>query len=167
MSLEIALGEGAARPVDVARHGTEATVFIDGRAHRCSLHLAGDGYELRVDDRTERVWIAVQGDAVFVHAFGRAWELAVIDPVERARAGADQADVASAPMPGTVVAVAVQPGDAVHTGQPLVVIESMKMQSEIVASRDGVVDRVFLQVGETFDRGASLVALAPEGEEGD
>lgn len=165
MSLEIALGEGTARPVDVARHGTEATVFIDGRPHRCSLHLAGDGYELRLDDRTERVWIAVQGDAVFVHAFGRAWELAVIDPVERARAGADQADVASAPMPGTIVAVAVQPGEEVQTGQPLVVIESMKMQSEIVASRDGVVDRVFLQVGETFDRGAALVALAPEDEE--
>lgn len=164
MSLEIALGEETPRPVDVARHGSEATVFIDGRPYRCSLHLAGDGYELRVDDRTERVWIAVQGDAVFVHAFGRAWELAVIDPVERARAAADQADVASAPMPGTVIALPVQPGDHVGVGQPLVVIESMKMQSEIVATRDGVVDRVFLQVGETFDRGAALVALVPEDE---
>ncbi len=163
MSLEIALGDGDPRPVDVARHGTEATVFIDGRPHRCSLHLAGDGYELRLDDRTERVWIAVRGDAVYVHAFGRAWQLVVIDPIERARAAVDQVDVASAPMPGTVVTVAVQLGEHVHLGQPLVVIESMKMQSEIVASRDGVVDRIFLQVGETFDRGAALVALAPEG----
>lgn len=168
MSLEIALGDGDPRPVDVARHGSEATVFIDGRPHRCSLHLAGDGYELRLDDRTEPVWIAVRGDAVYVHAFGRAFQLAVIDPVERARAASDQADVAAAPMPGTVVAVAVQPGEDVHVGQPLVVIESMKMQSEIVASRDGVVDRVFLQVGESFDRGAALVALVPaDGDEGE
>jgi biotin carboxyl carrier protein len=165
VSLEISLGDGDPQPVDVARHGTEATVFIDGRPHRCSLHLAGDGYELRLDDRTEPVWIAVHGDAVYVHAFGRAWELAVIDPVERARAGAEHADIASAPMPGTVVDVAVQSGEHVHVGQPLVVIESMKMQSEIVASRDGVVDRVFLQVGETFDRGAALVALAPEADD--
>lgn len=162
MALEIVLGDGVARPVDVARHGTEATVFIDGRPHRCSLHPAGDAYELRCDERTERVWIAVQGDSVFVHAFGRAWELTVIDPVERARASAEQADLATAPMPGTVVTVAVEAGDQVTLGQPLVVIESMKMQSEIVASRDGVVDRVFLEVGQNFDRGAALVALAPE-----
>jgi len=102
---------------------------------------------------------------VFVHAFGRAWELTVVDPVERARAAADQADLATAPMPGTVVKVAVEAGDQVSSGQPLVVIESMKMQSEIIATRDGVVDRVFLDVGENFDRGAALVALAPEDED--
>ncbi len=162
MSLEIALSNGAPLPVDVARHGEEATVFIDGRPHRCSLHLAGDGYELRCDDRVERIWIAVQGDSVFVHAFGRAWELTVVDPVERLGAGADQADLATAPMPGMVVRVDVQTGDLVSLGQPLVVIESMKMQSEITASRDGLVERVFLDVGENFDRGAALVALAPQ-----
>ena len=64
-------------------------------------------------------------------------------------------------MPGTVITVAVAPGDAVTTGQPLVVIESMKMQSEIVAWRDGVVERVHLRVGDTFDRGAGLVELEP------
>ena len=165
MPLEIALSDGAARPVDVARHGDEATVFIDGRPHRCSLHLAGDAYDLRCDDRVERVWIAVQGDSVFVHAFGRAWELTVVAPIERARADAEQADLATAPMPGTVVKVAVEAGDHVSVGQPLVVIESMKMQSEIVAWRDGVVERVHLQVGDSFDRGAGLVGLEPAAEE--
>jgi len=60
-----------------------------------------------------------------------------------------------------VITVAVEPGEAVTAGQPLVIIESMKMQSEIVAWRDGVVERVHLQVGETFDRGAGLVELEP------
>ena len=69
-----------------------------------------------------------------------------------------------APMPGTVINVAVAPGESVTTGQPLVVIESMKMQSEIVAWRDGTVERVHLDVGTTFDRGAALVALEPEQE---
>jgi biotin carboxyl carrier protein len=64
-------------------------------------------------------------------------------------------------MPGTVVTIAVEPGQLVSTGQPLVVIESMKMQSEIVAWRDGVVERVLLRVGDTFDRGAGLVGLEP------
>ena len=162
MGFEIAVGDAPARTVDVSRHGNEATVFIDGRPHRCSLHLAGDAFEVRVDDRTERVWVAVRGDTVFVHAFGRSWELVVVDPVERARAAADETDVVNAPMPGTVVTVAVGPGDAVTAGQPLVVIESMKMQSEIIAPRDGVVERLPFEVGDTFDRGATLVALEAE-----
>ena len=68
----------------------------------------------------------------------------------------------TAPMPGMVVTIAVEPGQEVITGQRLVIIESMKMQSEIVAWRDGVVERIYLQVGDTFDRGASLIGLEPE-----
>lgn len=162
MGYEIALGDAAPRAVEVSRHGDEATVFIDGRPHRCSMHLAGDAMEVRVDDRTEPVWVAVRGDTVFVHAFGRAFELTVIDPVERARAAGEHGDTLTAPMPGTVVRVPVAPGEAVTAGQVLIVIESMKMQSEIVAPRDGVVAGVAFEAGETFDRGAGLVSLVPE-----
>jgi biotin carboxyl carrier protein len=65
-------------------------------------------------------------------------------------------------MPGTVISIAVAAGDEVTAGQTLVVIESMKMQSEMVASRDGRVERIHREVGETFDRGDALVALEPE-----
>jgi 3-methylcrotonyl-CoA carboxylase alpha subunit len=68
-------------------------------------------------------------------------------------------------MPGTVVAVHVEPGRHVHAGEPLVVIESMKMESVIAAPRDGIVDRLLVAVGDTFDRGAPLVALQPEEDE--
>jgi 3-methylcrotonyl-CoA carboxylase alpha subunit len=95
-----------------------------------------------------------------VHAFGRSWSLSLIDPAERAQGAADSEDVATAPMPGTVITVAVKTGESVAEGQQLVVIESMKMQSEIVALRDGVVENVYLAVGDTFDRGDPLVALA-------
>jgi biotin carboxyl carrier protein len=100
-----------------------------------------------------------------VHAFGCSWRTEVVDPVERSRLQSEEADLAIAPMPGTVITVAVGPGQEVTAGQPLVVIESMKMQSEIVAWRDGVVDRVHLEAGETFDRGAGLVTLVPEEQE--
>jgi biotin carboxyl carrier protein len=70
----------------------------------------------------------------------------------------------TAPMPGTVVSVAVAAGDEVHVGQVLVTIESMKMQSEMTASREGRVERVHREVGETFDRGDALISLEPEDE---
>jgi acetyl/propionyl-CoA carboxylase alpha subunit len=170
MPFEITLGDGTARTVDVARHGGRATVTIDGRDYHGSLRPAGDGYELTLEDRTEPLWIVVAGDEVLVHAFGRSWSLAIVDPIERSRGGGPSEDVATAPMPGTVVRVEVGAGDAVAQGQVLLVIESMKMQSEITALRDGVVDQVFLAVDDTFDRGAALVALVPldpEAEEAD
>jgi acetyl/propionyl-CoA carboxylase alpha subunit len=162
---EITLGDGAAHAVDVARHGGRATVTIDGRNYHGSLRPAGDGYELTLEDRAEPLWIVVQGDEVLVHAFGQSWSLAIVDPVERSRGGGPSADVALAPMPGTVIRVDAEAGAAVAAGQVLVVIESMKMQSEITAARDGVVDQVFVAVEDTFDRGAALVALVPEAEE--
>ena len=162
MAYELTLADHEPHPVDVTRHGTRATVTIDGRAHQGSLRPLGDAYELTLDDRRARMWIVVDRDTIHVHAFGRAWTLELVDPVERALAGGPGDDVAAAPMPGTVITVAVEPGSAVAAGQRLIVIESMKMQSEIVATRDGVVDTVFLAVGDTFDRGAPLVSLAPE-----
>jgi acetyl/propionyl-CoA carboxylase alpha subunit len=172
MPFEITLGEGTARTVDVARHGGRATVTIDGRDYHGSLRPAGDGYELTLEDRTEPMWIVVAGDEVLVHAFGRSWSLSIVDPIERSRGGGVSEDVALAPMPGTVVRVEVGAGDAVAKGDVLLVIESMKMQSEITALRDGVVDQVCLAVDDTFDRGAALVALValdpePEAVEAD
>lgn len=162
MDLEITLDEGEGHAVSVVRHETRATVTIDGRSYAGSLVATGDAYELTLGERAERIWIVVDRDTVYAHAFGRAWTLTIADPVERDAAGGPSEDVALAPMPGTVILVAVEPGRAVVRGERLVVIESMKMQSEIVALRDGVVERVFLEVGETFDRGAPLVALQRE-----
>lgn len=166
MSLQICIDGGDPRDVVLTRiENRPAAIWIDGKEHRGLLRPVGRAYEVSLDDRTEPIWLVVDHDQVFIHAFGRAWRTEVIDPAERSAMGADQADVITAPMPGTVITVAVAAGEAVITGQPLVVIESMKMQSEIVAWRDGVVDRVHLQVGDTFDRGAGLVGLEPEAAE--
>lgn len=162
MPFQVTIDEGPARDVAVTRiEHRYADIWIGGKEHRALLRPVGAAYEICLDDHTEPIWLYVKRDVVFIHAFGRSWRTELIDPAQLSAAGADQADVVTAPMPGTVITVAVAPGDAVSVGQPLVVIESMKMQSEIVAWRDGVVERIFLQVGDTFDRGASLVGLAP------
>jgi biotin-dependent carboxylase-like uncharacterized protein len=62
-----------------------------------------------------------------------------------------------APMPGLVVSVGVAPGDVVAAGQPLLVIEAMKMQSPVRAPRGGCVARVFVQAGMQVEGGAALV----------
>ena len=65
----------------------------------------------------------------------------------------------SAPMPGTIVKVEVSVGDAVKSGQTLVVLEAMKMENEIKAPGDGVVASINTSKGTNVDSGALLVTL--------
>jgi acetyl/propionyl-CoA carboxylase alpha subunit len=64
-----------------------------------------------------------------------------------------------APMPGLVVRVNVQPGDAVVAGQALVVMEAMKMENELRAPSAGTVRTVLVQPGVAVEKGATLVEL--------
>ena len=162
MRFEITRDGGEPQEVVLTRASSGDLLRLDGRAYRASLRPVGTAYELSLDDRVERIWLVVDHDTVHVHAFGRSWRLEVVDPVEQSLRASDQADAAAAPMPGTVVSVAVASGDAVGLGQQLLVIESMKMESEIVAWREGTVEKVSVEIGDSFDRGAVLVTLEPE-----
>jgi len=63
-------------------------------------------------------------------------------------------------MPGRIVRVMVRKGDAVRKGAGLVVLEAMKMENEIQAPAEGVVDEVFVEAGQTVESGAELVHIA-------
>jgi acetyl/propionyl-CoA carboxylase alpha subunit len=141
-----------------------ARVRIGEAEHQAVLHELGAGeHRLEVDGLAHRVWIAVRGDAIHLHLGGRSWTVESVDELaETASAGGGAADTAEAPMPGTVVRVLVQAGDAVTRGQTLLVIESMKMETAIVAWREGVVAAVHRPLGSTFDRKAPLVSLEPQ-----
>ncbi|MBM4343445.1 MAG: acetyl-CoA carboxylase biotin carboxyl carrier protein subunit [Deltaproteobacteria bacterium] len=63
-------------------------------------------------------------------------------------------------MTGRVVLVHVQPGDSVISGQPLVVVEAMKMEHALRAPRDCMVAQVWCAVGQLVDTGQDLVELS-------
>ena len=66
------------------------------------------------------------------------------------------------PLQAQVVSWQVRPGDLVRRGEVLVILEAMKMEHEVCASRDGCVDAVFFAVGETVDEGGLLLRLDPQ-----
>ena len=65
--------------------------------------------------------------------------------------------VLTAPMPGVVLAVRVKAGDRVKRGEEMVLLESMKMELNILAGADGVVRKVFVTQGQNVAHGAILV----------
>jgi 3-methylcrotonyl-CoA carboxylase alpha subunit len=93
---------------------------------------------------------------------GESWHFTAVDPLlppPGADAGAGRL---TAPMPGRVIQLLVMPGEAVRRGQPMIVIEAMKMEHTIAAPRDGVVAAVHFGAGEPVEEGAELIALAEE-----
>ena len=78
-------------------------------------------------------------------------------PVQKASA---QGNISvTAPMPGKVLAVKVNVGDSVKSGTPVLVLEAMKMENDIVAPKDGKVVAIHVNVGDSVESGAVLVSL--------
>jgi biotin carboxyl carrier protein len=70
-----------------------------------------------------------------------------------------------APMPGVIVRVLAGPGAAVTAGQPLVVLEAMKMEHTVAAPSDGVVAEIATAAGEQVEAGQLLAVVTPPGEQ--
>ncbi|MEF3274921.1 MAG: acetyl-CoA carboxylase biotin carboxyl carrier protein subunit [Chloroflexus sp.] len=65
-----------------------------------------------------------------------------------------------APMPGTILQIVAQPGTRVKRGQPIIVLEAMKMNNSIGAPRDGVVTAILVKTGQSVGYGEPLAQLA-------
>ena len=68
-------------------------------------------------------------------------------------------ETVKAPMPGTILSVAVKEGDTVKAGQAVCVLEAMKMENEIPASKDGKIIQILVQKGASVEVGAPLVVI--------
>ncbi len=96
-------------------------------------------------------------DPLAVLSYGKS---ATAKPAVAAVSTADTSDgtvALTAPIQGTVVSVAVSVGDQVRTGQPLVIMESMKMEHEIRVARGGTVRRITVSAGDTIWEGHALL----------
>ena len=69
------------------------------------------------------------------------------------------ATTVEAPMPGKILNIKVSEGQAVKFGEVVVIMEAMKMETEIVAPADGTVSKILVKAGDSVDTGAALVAL--------
>lgn len=70
-----------------------------------------------------------------------------------------QEDIVAAPMPGKVIGTLVKEGEKVRTGDPLVILESMKMEVAVRADRDAEVVEILVEEGAPVKRGQGLVRL--------
>ena len=156
--------EDAEYDVGLSRARTGYVLHFRGGVVAVDLRGDTGAAELSISGQRHRVTVASHGDDTFVHLDGEAYQLRHLHPLERFAGhvlGTADEDV-RAPMPGSLISLLVAPGQRVSRGQILVVMESMKMETAIHASSDGVVGAVHYAVGQSFDRDAVLVSLSSE-----
>ena len=141
---------------------------------KLNVKVEGKTYNVEIGDLSARPVVAVvDGERVEVSPEETAAQPAVsVSTLSSAAAAAAPvapapvaaptggAKVIAAPIPGTIVSLAVKPGDAVEPGQELCILEAMKMKNAIRATRNGKISVVHVSVGSLVRQGQPLVEFA-------
>jgi biotin carboxyl carrier protein len=164
MKLELKI-DGVDQPIELLRNGPACRFRLDDAPERAahvetpepgmySVLLDGLSYDTSVEETPTGLVVVVDGFR---------FEIEVRDPRRWTRgsgaAGAEGLQAILSPMPGKVVRVLIAPGDAVETGQGLIVVEAMKMQNEMKATRAGRVLSVTVKEGATVSAGEILATI--------
>jgi 3-methylcrotonyl-CoA carboxylase alpha subunit len=143
-----------AQPLGEQRHDIVlAPAVAEPGAQVAALGAAG------LAERRLRLTVYARGEQFGVFAPQGAALVREIDPIAHAGEGTAEGGRLTAPMPGKLVAFLVKPGEAVQRGQPLAVMEAMKMEHTISAPRDGVVTELLYGVGDQVGEGGELLRL--------
>jgi biotin carboxyl carrier protein len=160
---------------EIEIRGESRTVEIDETAGRFRLETDGrtvegdvarpepNTYTFYVGDRVVEARVSEGiGDELRVTVGAHVAELRVVDRKRRAHgaeAGAEGSQSLVAPMPGKVVAVLLETGASVERGQGVVVVEAMKMQNEVKASKAGIIAEMRVAPGDTVVAGQVLAVI--------
>jgi len=149
--------QGGAVHVTVGGHRYRVDLQHIPRSHTYSVLIDGRSYEFTVHEHEEAIELS-GGAGVFHVAVEDARTHAARAKTVGAR-GAQGPRLIKAAMPGIVREVMAAPGQAVEKGQPILILEAMKMQNEVRADQAGTVRTVFVAPGQTVDKGARLVEI--------
>ena len=166
------LGHAGARPLAFAHLGQTWTALAHGHGGRYRIELADEVHEvedarltgdllgLRIHGQARRFRILRHGTRLTLHDGEQRTAVETVPAYRRTdMAEASGSGKIVAPMPGRVVLVKARPGDEVVAGQELLVMEAMKMELAVKASRDGVVADVRAAAGDFVEADTVLVAL--------
>ncbi len=147
-SLRLAVGEGEGAVTGLLTFCPRPDAEANGWA--LELGFAGE---------STRATVHVLGERVHVFTPRGAAQLVEVDLLAHSGDSGSEAGRLTAPMPGKVVSFAVKAGDKVGKGQPLAVMEAMKMEHTIAAPADGVVAELLYLPGDQVAEGAELLKL--------
>ena len=158
---------GETRRVTVARQGGAWTLDAGSgpqpflwRSHASANPNLAYGLRVTLAGHEYAGTVVLHADRAHVFGEGGVHVLELYDPLAHAQdTQGEHGGGLTAPMPGKIISISVKAGDTVEKGQPLLVMEAMKMEHTISAPANGRVEEVFYGVGDQVTEGAELVSI--------
>lgn len=168
MALEINVDGRTAEVTELKRDGNMLTLQVDDEIYEVDALKVSEGiYSLIYKGKSYNIEMIESASPrhYTVNSRFSTYELEVIDAQSRYRASrskgttADSGNTIISPMPGKVVKIPVNVGDAVEAGDTLIIVSAMKMESEFKAKKAGVVKSIHVKEGDTIDANKVLVVV--------
>lgn len=122
-----------------------------------SVIMENQSYELVIETHDAGIQVQMRGHLYTGEVLD---ERAQLMAMQRGSQVADSGEInIKSPMPGLIVALPFGEGEQVAAGQTIIILESMKMQNELKAPRDGVISRVHVQTGQSVEQNTVLISL--------
>lgn len=151
--------------IDGNPSGEYKAIIADKEYQFSGSNISPNEFSILMDKKNMKAYVAESEKHLYVHIGGRIIKLG--KPGASAGGFASDSgefgvkDEISTPMPGKVVKILVSDGDQVKTGQPLVIVESMKMENEIKSPADAEVISVNYTNGDLVEPGQPIIKLKP------
>jgi biotin carboxyl carrier protein len=168
MAYEIKLENRTARIDLLNRVGNKMIIAVDDNKYELDLVMVENGvYSILYNGHSYNVEL-IEGEGsknYIVNTFARSFEVEIVDAESKYLQSRQQGMEVEgdlnihSPMPGKVVKIPVSVGEAVISGQTLIVVEAMKMQSEFKASSDRVVKEILVKEGDTVSAHQIMIKL--------
>lgn len=145
----------------LAREGDKIRATIAGREVSAVVEPAADGAAVIVfGGSRHRVFGAKIRDRILVAAGPASFEFKEVEE-GRARHHGLTAHEITAPMPGKVARILVSEGQQVAAGDPVAIMEAMKMEIPLTSESDAIIKKILVAEGQMVDHGVVIVELAP------
>jgi len=140
------------------RYGSPFTIKIAGRSHRVELNKVNRNTQFSIKINRKAYTVQYETTRILPSpTLKPPFPMLERKPYTK---NVSEKGVVTAPMPGKVVLLKVKIGDAVHVGEPLCVLEAMKMENEITSPISGVVTEVKVSEGATVNIGETMVVVS-------
>jgi len=147
--------------IEQKRQGSDSfyLITINNQRYDCQGHLDGNNFYVNINGYRSNSTFVENDHIMTLFRQNGAFNFKHVQPDYGDLGQGDHQGGLTAPMNGTLVDVLVTNGETVSAGQPLVIMEAMKMEHTIKAPQDGVVLEVFFAVGDMVDGGAELLTF--------